>query len=165
MKFVVYLLSILSLSFLISCGGGEKKTEESAEQKETETVQADVVTVELTGNDLMQFNLKTIEVAVGSTVRINLKHIGQMAKETMGHNFILLKADVALAAFATSAMSAKDSEFIPPDKVDQIIAYTKLIGGGEETSIEFTAPAAGTYKFLCSFPGHYVMMQGDFIVK
>ena len=88
-----------------------------------------------------------------------------MAKETMGHNFILLKADVALAAFATSAMSAKDSEFIPPDKVDQIIAYTKLIGGGEETSIEFTAPAAGTYKFLCSFPGHYVMMQGDFIVK
>ena len=163
MKSVINLLGILLVAFLIACGG-EKKAEEGTKQ-ESATVQAKVITIELTGNDQMQFNLKTIEVAVGSTVKINFKHIGQMTKVTMGHNFILLKADVDIAAFATSAMSAKDSEFIPADKIDQIIAYTKLIGGGEETSIEFAAPAAGTYKFLCSFPGHYVMMQGEFIVK
>ena len=40
-----------------------------------------------------------------------------------------------------------------------------MIGGGQTTSITFTAPAAGTYDFICSFPGHSGLMKGKFIVE
>ena len=46
-----------------------------------------------------------------------------------------------------------------------MIAHTDLIGGGQVTSIEFDAPDAGTYEFLCSFPGHSGLMKGKFIVE
>ena len=82
----------------------------------------------------------------------------------MGHNFVLLKQGVDLAAFGIKSASAKDTDYIPSDEEDNIIAHTRLIGGGETTSIEFDAPEPGEYEFLCSFPGHYAIMKGKFIV-
>jgi azurin len=40
-----------------------------------------------------------------------------------------------------------------------------MIGGGESDTITFDAPEAGTYVFLCTFPGHYQVMRGEFIVE
>ena len=48
---------------------------------------------------------------------------------------------------------------------DAIIVHTEMIGGGEETTIEFDAPEAGEYDFLCSFPAHYAIMRGKFVVQ
>lgn len=31
---------------------------------------------------------------------------------------------------------------------------TQTIAGGQSDTIEFTAPAAGTYTYFCSVPGH-----------
>ena len=45
------------------------------------------------------------------------------------------------------------------------IVATDLIGGGEQTTITFTAPSSGEYDFICSFPGHYGLMQGRLIVQ
>ena len=152
LRFIFYI--IITFALLAACGG---KKESSSSTENT--------VINLTASDQMQYNLKTIEVKAGSTVRVNLKHIGQMAKTIMGHNFVLLKADADLSGFAAAAISAKDTDYIPKSKEDQVIAHTNMIGGGESTFVEFTAPQAGTYKFLCTFPGHYVTMQGDFIVK
>lgn len=147
------------LLFTFACGG------EKSESNKEVAAKSNVVVVEVTGNDLMQFNVKTIEVLAGSKVKVNFSHIGKMESTVMGHNFIILKPGVDIVQFATAAMTAKDTDYIPADKEGDIIAHTKLLGGGQSTSIEFDAPAVGTYKFLCSFPGHYAMMQGDFIVK
>jgi len=154
MKLRFVFFSLITIALLAACGG---KKESNNDAQNT--------VINLTGNDQMQYNLKTIEVPAGSTVRVNLKHIGQMAKNIMGHNFVLLKQGVDLSEFAAAAISAKDTDYVPKSKEDQVIAHTSLVGGGESTFVEFTAPAAGTYKFLCTFPGHYVTMQGDFIVK
>ncbi|HRN94472.1 MAG TPA: plastocyanin/azurin family copper-binding protein, partial [Chitinophagales bacterium] len=83
----------------------------------------------------------------------------------MGHNFVLLAQGTDLAKFATAAVAAKDNDYIPADLASSVIAHTKTIGGGETTEVEFPAPAAGTYDFLCSFPGHSAMMKGKFIVE
>jgi azurin len=40
-----------------------------------------------------------------------------------------------------------------------------MLGGGETDTIVFEVPAPGTYKFICSFPAHYMKMQGDFVVR
>ena len=54
---------------------------------------------------------------------------------------------------------------MPKSQAVSIIAATKLLGGGETDTVIFDAPAAGTYEFLCSFPGHYAIMKGKFIVE
>jgi azurin len=147
-------LAVLVLVSFTACGGNGEKAEEPK-----------TVEFNLTGNDQMLFNLKSMVVKEGDEVIVNFENIGKMPKETMGHNFVLLKPNVDPSEFATKAMQAKDNEYIPEDELENIIVYSKLIGPGEKTVIEFTAPLKGTYKYICSFPGHYITMQGNLIVR
>jgi len=119
--------------------------------------------VRLEGTDLMKFNTDRIEVE-GLKVTIELKHTGTFAKEVMGHNVVILKAGTDATAWAAKAVSAKATEYIPEGS-DEVIAHTKLIGGGESDTIEFEVPAPGEYPFICSFPGHAMMMKGVLVVK
>ncbi|MEM9391297.1 MAG: plastocyanin/azurin family copper-binding protein, partial [Bacteroidota bacterium] len=66
-------------------------------------------------------------------------------------------------AFAQKAIEAKENDYIPES--DDILIHTALIGGGETTTITFEAPVKGSYEFLCSFPGHWGLMRGKFIVE
>jgi azurin len=100
----------------------------------------------------------------GQKVKLTLRHIGTLDKNVMGHNVVILKLGVDTAEFAALASTEKDNEYIPKGTQD-VIAHTKIIGGGETTSIEFEAPAVGTYDFICSFPAHFAMMNGKFIVE
>lgn len=119
--------------------------------------------VTISGDDQMKFDKKTIKVKAGQKVKLTLKHTGKMKAEVMGHNFVLLKKGTDASAFATKAVAAKDQQYIPPDMKDSVLAYTKVIGGGQSDTIEFVAPPAGSYPFLCSFPGHFAMMQGELV--
>jgi len=123
--------------------------------------------IEITGNDQMQFNVKTFEVTEGQEVVLSFKHIGQLPVVAMGHNVVILKPGTAVPAFATKCAPAKDTDYIPQDEESKaaIVAYTKMLGGGESDEITFTAPAPGDYPFICSFPGHFAIMQGVMTVK
>lgn len=130
----------------------------------TAKVSADRVEIVIEGNDQMRFNLSEIKVKEGDTIVLTLKHVGKLPKAAMGHNWVLLNKGTVVKDFATTAMQARENEYIPEDG-DAVLLHTALIGGGEETTIEFTAPAAGEYDFICSFPGHYALMNGKFIVE
>ncbi|MDT0684976.1 azurin [Autumnicola psychrophila] len=123
-----------------------------------------IVEVSISASDQMQFNKEEIKVKAGSIVKLTLKHTGEMDKKVMGHNFVLLKQGVDISSFGQKAMQAEDNDYIPEDG-EQVIAHTEILGGGESTTIEFQAPEAGTYDFICSFPGHYAIMKGKFIVE
>jgi azurin len=170
MKTIKYVLaSVLAFAVLVNCGGEKKKEEEPSNQlkiKAAEPTKADenVANIVITGNDLMQFNIKEIKVKAGQKVKLTLRHIGTLDKNVMGHNVVILKLGVDTAEFAALASTEKDNEYIPKGTQD-VIAHTKIIGGGETTSIEFEAPVAGTYDFICSFPAHFAMMNGKFIVE
>ncbi|NER14424.1 azurin [Leptobacterium flavescens] len=160
--------TIVVFSLLISCGGKEEKKEgfQYDRTKKTETSKEDKTSnnIVLVSDDLMKFNLKEIRVKAGQKVTLTLKHTGKLDKKIMGHNFVLLTQGTDLVSFATVAATARDNEYIP-ENTTEVIVHTKLIGGGETDVIEFEAPAKGTYDFLCSFPGHYGLMQGKFIVE
>lgn len=167
----VQILFLFSMILLVGCGNKEEKKKEgfsyekSSTQKKPETKTDDnLANIVLTANDMMQYNTKEIKVKAGQKVKLTLRHVGKLDVNVMGHNFVLLKQGTDLVGFATKASYQKDNNYIPKDSSD-IIAHTNLIGGGQVTSIEFDAPAAGTYEFLCSFPGHYAMMRGHFIVE
>ena len=50
---------------------------------------------------------------------------------------------------------------------DQVLAATALAGPGETVDVTFKVPAtAGSYPFLCTFPGHFAAgMRGNIVVK
>lgn len=124
----------------------------------------DKVEVTIESNDRMQFNLNEIKVEAGQTVVLTLKHVGKLPKAAMGHNWVLLKQGVDIQTFGAAASKAAGNDYIP-EGTEDVIVHTDLIGGGQETTIEFTAPEAGTYDFICSFPGHYALMKGKLIVE
>lgn len=175
MKRVIF--SAIALGFMtVSCGGGgeqqkqkEEKPKIQLQQAEEEEDQADIPeSVELTieGNDQMKYNKEKLTAYAGQEVTLTLKHTGEMSLEAMGHNVVILTKGTDVADFAADAVAAGvDAGHIPAERKDEVIAHTKLVGGGEETTITFTAPEKGTYDFICSFPGHYGMMKGKFIVK
>lgn len=120
------------------------------------------------GNDAMKYNVEQLKVAADCTeVELTLKHVGKLPKETMGHNWVLAKtADFqALANAGIAAGIAKD--YLPVgDK--RVIASTKLVGGGQSTSVKFATSKltkGGDYTFYCSFPGHYGLMKGKLIFQ
>jgi len=169
------LLLIFVAVLAFSCGNNNKKEEQTTtpttigtqEREEPASLQAtsNAVTLTIEGNDQMQFNKKEMRVKAGQKVTLILKHVGQMDEKVMGHNWVLLAKGTDVNEFGIAAATAADNDYIPADMEDQVIAYTETIGGGEETRIEFEAPAAGTYDFICSFPGHVALMKGKFIVE
>lgn len=121
--------------------------------------------VRVTANDQMRFSANRIEVKAGGPIKIELSNIGTLPKEAMGHNLIVLKPGVVPAAFAAKAMNAKPTEYVPPDAAAEVVGHTKLLGPGEKETLTLEGLAAGTYPFLCSFPGHVALMNGELVVQ
>jgi azurin len=47
----------------------------------------------------------------------------------------------------------------------RVIAHTKIVGGGQSTSVTFPMSklkAGESYTYFCSFPGHSSIMKGTF---
>ena len=121
--------------------------------------------IEITANDQMKFSVTSIEAPAGDELKVVLTNVGTLPKEAMGHNWVLLKAGADVAGFATAAMTAKDSDYVPAAKKGDVIASTPVLGPKKSAEVIFKAPAAGEYTFICSFPGHYMLMKGTLKVK
>lgn len=124
-------------------------------------------TIALTGGDDMKYNMTEITAKRGETLKVQLKNVGTLPKVAMAHNFVLLKSTANPVDFTTAAATARDTDFIPAAKKADIIAHTALAGPGETVEVTFKVPAAaGTYPYLCSFPGHFTAgMKGNLVVK
>lgn len=138
---------------------------EAAEAK-VEAKKADVTFV-VTGNDTMKFDKEALTVKEGQTVAITFKNVGKVPKIAMGHNLVVLKTGTEPMAFAAAGMAQKDTTGLPTDEemLKAVIAATKVLGPDEEETITFTAPAAGAYPYICTFPGHAALMKGVLTVE
>ena len=128
---------------------------------------AEAKEITITGNDTMQFDLKTFEVNAGDKVELTFKNIGKIPKIAMGHNLVVLKKGISAIAFGQKAMGAgaNATNALPESVKGDTIAATKLLGPAESETISFTAPEAGDYEYVCTFPGHFAMMRGVMKVK
>ncbi len=122
-----------------------------------------VCKLEITGNDLMQYDKK--ELAVGkdcTSVEVTLKHIGKLPAASMGHNWTLVKT-ADLNAVANDGLSAGlAANYIKPGDA-RVIAHTKVVGGGQSDTVTFPTSklkAGESYSYLCTFPGHSALMKG-----
>lgn len=129
------------------------------------TVAAKSCPVTIEGNDAMAFNTKEIKVEADCTeVELTLKHTGKMPASAMGHNVVITKtADYKDIAKAGGKMTLAD-DYVPKD--DKVLAFTKIIGGGETDAVKIDMSkfkAGEDYTFFCSFPGHWSVMKGKFV--
>ena len=173
-----FLIPVVAGAVFAAACGGNQTNEGSAETTEATTEQQapavnipgleDVAVsneIALEGNDMMQYDKTLFRVKAGETIKLHFKNAGEMPKESMGHNVVILQPGTDLPAFGGEAIKAVDTEYIPVTFASSIIAHTHLLGPGETDDIEFTLDEKGVYPFVCSFPGHYGVMQGKIVAE
>ena len=144
------LLTIAAVSMLLSSTG--TRAEDAAEVKIT----ADKIQ--------FSFDIKEFTVKPSQTVKLTLVNPTDSVTR-QPHNLLIVKPgkkDVVGMA-ANAAMT--DPEFMTTKQAipesEDILFHTKLVQAGEEDTLEFTAPAEeGDYPFLCTYPGHWMIMNG-----
>lgn len=119
----------------------------------------------INSDDRMAFD--TSDLSVASTckeVKLTLNHTGKLPAAAMGHNWVLAETS-KVRSIANAGMNAGAENAYLKVGDDRVIAHTRLIGGGESTTITFNTDrlsAGGDYTFFCSFPGHSGVMKGTF---
>ncbi len=119
------------------------------------------------GNNLLQFNLPKIRVSAScEQVKITLQHTGTLPANVMGHNWVLTTTANYMLVVVPANRARPPGSL--PKSDPRVIANTDLIGGGESSSVTFDLSGlepGGDYTYFCSFPGHYVLMKGKFIIE
>ncbi len=128
---------------------------------------ANTCQLDIDATDAMQFSQKELTLPAGCTeVTLNLHHTGTLPKSAMGHNWVLTET-ANMSAVANEGMAAGAANSYVKADDPRVLAHTDIIGGGESTSITFSTAdldPAKEYSFFCSFPGHWAIMQGKFII-
>ncbi len=139
-----------ALAFVLALGAGA-------------TAHAADCSVEIEGNDAMQFNKNAISVPQScKQFTVKLKHAGKLPKTAMGHNWVLTKTADMQGASADGMAAGAEKNYVK-DGDKRVIAHTKLLGGGESDAVTFpvaSLKAGEAYTYFCSFPGHSALMKG-----
>jgi azurin len=127
----------------------------------------DVKSVTISAFDTMKYSVTRIETHPGQKVVVELKNEGNLPKEAMGHNWILLKLGADPISYASAAIGAKAENYQPKSLADKVLASIPVLGPKESGKVSFTAPSApGSYAYFCSFPAHcQAGMRGVLVVK
>lgn len=140
-------------------------TPPAASEKPAAVVKNCATTVQ--GNDAMQYDVGSITIPAScSKFTINLKHSGTMAVTAMGHNVVISKDADMQGVLADGMAAGAASNYVKADDA-RVVAHTKLVGGGQSTSVSFDTSklkSGGPYDFFCSFPGHAAVMKGTISV-
>lgn len=105
----------------------------------------------------LRYDVKEMTVKVGQKMFIEFNN-----PDALPHNLVITKPGTATeVANAAIAMGAEGfaAQFIPESS--DIVAHTDMIDGQSSADLEFRVPnEPGDYEFVCTFPGHALIMRG-----
>jgi azurin len=106
----------------------------------------------------MAFDKTALAVPAGAEVHLVLKNNATMS--TLPHNWVLVKEGTEATVAAAGLKRGDKAGYV--DVMDRdMLAFTPLAKPGETTEVTFSAPTeAGKYPYVCTMPGHYMMMKG-----
>jgi azurin len=120
--------------------------------------------VNITTRDNLQFDFKTLRGKPGEAIEIRLRN-----PDVVPHNWVLIQPNSLEQVGLLSNRLVNDPDafvhqYVP--KSDRVICYTDIVEPSSEFSIFFKLPSEpGRYPYLCTFPGHWMVMNGEFVVE
>jgi plastocyanin len=113
----------------------------------------------------MLFDVTRFEVKARQSVRIDF-----INPDATAHNLVIVtpgsEEEIGQAAneMAKDPKAAQKGQFVPKSK--KVIQATRMVAPLSAESLRFNAPKEpGEYPYLCTFPGHWVIMKGIMVVK
>ena len=112
----------------------------------------------------LRFDITQFTVKPNERISLTLEN-----PDIMPHNLVI----VALGAYekvglASQAMITDPKAVLKhyvPD-MPEVLFHTRVIAPTKSQTIHFNAPKVpGSYPYLCTFPGHWLIMKGKMIVK
>lgn len=132
------------------------------------TISGEVVegerTIALDCSGALQFNTKLIEARTNEPLKVVFNN-----SDIMPHNAVFvtegnLQKVGELAFSMLNDPKALDKHYTP--EIPEVIAGTFVVQPGGSHTLHFTAPAEpGDHHFVCTFPGHWMTMNGIFRVS
>lgn len=110
------------------------------------------------------YDVTSFKVKAGQPVKLIFKN-----PDATAHNLLIVKPGAAEEIGLAGNEMAKDPKaakkhFIPTS--DKVLHATKLLQPNTAEVLRFKAPTKpGVYPYVCTFPGHWVLMQGKMIVE
>lgn len=107
----------------------------------------------------LQFVQKQLSAKAGERINLTFKN-----PDVVPHNWMLAKPGTLQAMGNLVNLMITDPQGLAkhyvPDSKD-VLVYTDMTNPKESFTIHFTAPAEkGDYPYLCTFPGHWMVMNG-----
>lgn len=112
----------------------------------------------------MLFDKTSFTAKPGQPVKLTLSN-----PDATQHNLVIVKPGALEEVGMAGNEMAKDPKglakgFVP--KSSKILHHTKLLGPDTAEVLRFKAPTTpGVYPYLCTFPGHWIIMKGEMIVE
>jgi len=110
--------------------------------------------------DSLEFSSASMSVPAGAEVVVTFNN----SSSVNSHNWALVEAGTKDAVATDGLAAGPGANWLPVDD-SRVLGATIVLGPGESGDVVFTALAAGTYQFVCTFPGHNHTMFGDFTVN
>ena len=116
----------------------------------------------------MRFSVEQITATVGQPLKILFTN-----EDATDHNMVFVQPDALAEVGLAANEMARDpknanSDFVPASKKHLIIEASPMIGPTRKTRIHvfrFHVPdKPGVYPYVCTFPGHWVIMKGILVV-
>lgn len=124
---------------------------------------ADATPLEITTGLNLTFAPRELKVKAGQPVKLTF-----INPDAVPHNWVLIQPGKLLeVGDLTNKMVADPAavlrHYVP--KSDDVLAYTDIVPAGQRLTIYFQAPTKpGRYPYLCTFPGHWMVMNGELVV-
>lgn len=112
----------------------------------------------------MRFDLPRIVVEAGTTFRLMVEN-----PDAMPHNLVVVtpgsreKVGTAAQLMAPEQVDSEGRAYVPD--LPEVLGATRLLESGQSATLTMRAPTTeGVYEYVCTFPGHWIIMYGRLVV-
>ncbi|MEM6782621.1 MAG: plastocyanin/azurin family copper-binding protein [Bacteroidota bacterium] len=151
---LLFLISAVLVAALAACGGGADSGDGAYPDG--------AIVIQPVGNE-MRYAQTEFTVDAGQEVTVVFENTA--TSPAMQHNVLILNTDNDddVDRVGIAGMTAGATDYVPDDPA--VFVSTPMSQPGQTVQVTFSAPTEpGRYRYICTFPGHYSVMQGVMIV-
>ena len=133
-------------------------------RKELRSLSVSVFVVK-TVREQMRYDTSRLVVEAGKPFEVIIENV-----DLMPHNFVVVQPGTRQAVSEAVQLQKPDEldkkgRAYVPLADHRVLEATKMLEAGEKTTLKMTAPPnEGEYEYVCTFPGHWMIMWGKLVV-